>query len=411
LSAQKERLESFCKAQGWSDYKFYIEEGISAKSDKRPVYQKMMEHVKQGKIKTVLVYKLDRIMRSIGDLDRMIKTLEEYDCAFKSATEPFDTKSATGKLFIYMVGAFAQWEIELSSERIQMALEEKVSKGQRVGNIPYPFDLGENEKLIPNEKRTRRTLEIIDKYESGMSTGKIAEYMQNTETTDKNWRPNTIMRLLKNPALCGDTRWNDKVYKNTHKGIISRERFNKIQIMLKDRADNRLKNVKSTYLFRGIIACPSCGNKLNVNRYIRKRADGSVYQSATYGCPPCSKKRQFNKDIGEKRFLNALYEYMKNVEVEEIKDVEVKNDKPNYIDRYKKIERIRERYQRAWANELMSDEEFKKRMDETATEYEVLKRKVENYEEEKPINVKEIKNVVTMFNNNLKMLTTHEKQK
>lgn len=149
LQTQKSRLKAFCKVNGWDNYKIYVEEGRSAKNDNRPVYQDMMNAVKNEKIKTVLVYRLDRIMRSIRDLDDMLRAFEKHGCSFKSATEPFDTTNATGKLFIYLVGALAQWENELKSERISEVLDEKVAdEGIWIGNVPYPFDRDEDTKKI-----------------------------------------------------------------------------------------------------------------------------------------------------------------------------------------------------------------------------------------------------------------------
>ncbi|HEX5519564.1 MAG TPA: recombinase family protein [Candidatus Nitrosocosmicus sp.] len=408
LAAQKERLEAFCKAQGWNEHKLYIEEGISAKNDKRPVYQELMQHVREGKIKTVLVYKLDRIMRSLGELDKMLKTLEKHGCAFKSATEPFDTDNATGKLFIYLVGAFAQWEIELSSERIQMALEEKVSKGERVGGIPYPFDLGEDEKLVANEERSRVTLEMIEMLKAGYSSLRIADYLTKTNDDKAIWRTNTVLRILKNPALCGDTYWSGKVYENTHEGIISRDEFNLIQQILVDRSQTRRREVKSNYLFQGLLVCPSCGNPMSVNRYFRKRK-GRKFQSATYRCQPCAKSREFIRTIGEQNMLKSLYKYMQNLNYEYDKEIEIKEDKPDYINQLETLERRRQKYQRAWASDLMTDEEFKTLMDETRKTYDELKEKA-NSEKPREINVEQIKNTIFYFNNNFKNLTNDEKR-
>lgn len=412
LTAQKERLTSFCDAQGWKDYKFYIEEGRSAKNDKRPKYQELMQNIRDGKVKTVLVYRLDRIMRSIGDLHQMLNTFEEYDCAFKSATEPFDTTNATGKLFIYIVGALAQWEIEMKSERIKEVLEEKVAtEGVWIGNVPYSFYLDKNtDKLVPHPIREKLTLDMIDKYKNGTSTSKIADYMNEIETTDKTWRATTLIRIFKNPALYGATRWNDKVYEKTHDGIISKDEFLTLQLMLNDRSKVRLRSVKSNYLFQGAIVCPECKSFLNVNRYIRKRSDGSTYQGAIYRCPPCAKEKKFNKTVGEQRFLDALYDYMRNIKIEHIEKLEVKRDKPDYVKQFEVIEQKRKKYQRAWASDLMDDEEFKSLMEETRLPYEDLKYKIENSSEPRPIDIDQVKNIVLMFNQGFKKLTNEEKQ-
>lgn len=412
LAAQKERLSAFCTAQGWKSYKFYVEEGLSGKNTKRPVYQKLIEHVESKKINTVLVYKLDRIMRSIGELDKMLKIFEKNECGFKSATEPFDTTNPTGKLFMYIVAAFAQWEIDVSSERISMVLEEKVAnEGVWIGNVPYPFDKDYSiRKLVPNPERTKKTLFIIEKYESGESTTKIADQLQALESGNKNWSAQAVFRILKNPALCGDTRWLDKVYENTHEGIISRKRFNKLQTMISDRSDNRRRDVKSTYLFRGILLCPSCKRKLHVNRYFRKRADGSVYQGATYRCNDCAKAKKFTNSVGEPRILNALYSYMENLKLDKIKQTQIREEKPDWHKQLLEVERKRSRYQRAWAEELITDDEFKTRMDETKELHEELVIKSNEYKEPTQIDIAQAKKAISTFNQNFKELNKEEKR-
>lgn len=413
LTAQKERLTAFCTAQGWSSYKFYIEKGLSAKNTKRPIYQNLMKDIEKGRIDTVLVYKLDRIMRSIGELDKMLKTFEKYNCGFKSATEPFDTTNATGKLFMYIVGAFAQWEIDVSSERISMVLEEKVAnEGIWIGGVPYPYDKNEETlKLVPNPKRVKTTLKMIKLLKEGYSSVQIADFLTENNNDKEVWHHNTVLRLLRNPALCGDTRWNDEVYKDTHTGIISRDEFEHIQQILNDRKQTRLRHVKSTYIFQNKIVCPTCGKIMAVNRFFRKRKDGSTYQGAVYRCTPCAKSNEFNKSPSEKRLLDALYDYMKDVKLDEVKQIEVKDETSDIIKELKAVENKRAKYQRAWANEFMTDGEFQKRMEETRDQYENLKEKAKNYKVPEQIDYEQIKNVVLMFNENFKLLTSDEKRK
>jgi site-specific DNA recombinase len=109
IPAQKERLTSYCNALGWDDYKFYVDEGVSAKDTNRPKLQLLLDHVKAGSISIILVYRLDRFTRRVKDLHKMLELLEKHQCAFKSATEPYDTSQAMGKLFITIVAALAEW--------------------------------------------------------------------------------------------------------------------------------------------------------------------------------------------------------------------------------------------------------------------------------------------------------------
>src|SRR5690625_466382 len=410
IASQREKLISFCKAMSWSNYKFYVDEGVSAKDMNRPELQRMLKDMRNGNLSMILVYRLDRFTRKVKDLHKMLDEMEQLDCAFKSATEPYDTSSAMGKLIITLIATIAEWETANSSERIKLNLEKKVSSGERVGGIPYPFDLGDDERLVINEKRSQVTLEMNEMVKSGMSSERVADYLTETNIDKPVWRSNTVLRILRNPALQGDTRWNDKVYKNTHKGIISEDELETIQQILKDRGTAHRRDVQSLYLFQGVIACPSCGSALNVNRFFRTRKDGSTYQGATYRCPPCAKDKSFNRTLGEQRILSALYEYMEDFTVDKIEQAEVKDDRSYYADQLEQIEKKREKYQRAWASDFMDDDEFKKLMDETRGIYDDLKSKVEQEPQQKNLNKEDIKNIVSGFNENFDNLTDDEKR-
>ncbi|TMN20954.1 recombinase family protein [Lentibacillus cibarius] len=408
IDAQRERLVAFCTAQGWNDYRFYVDQGVSAKDTERPELKQMFKDIKKGKISMILVYRLDRFTRRVIDLHEMLEEMEKYNCKFKSATEPYDTTTAMGRMFITIVAALAQWENENLSERIKMALEEKVSGGERVGGVPYGFDMTEDRKLIKNDKAPI-VLDMINKIKSGMSAMALADFLNKTNNDKPVWRAQTVLRILKNPALYGATRWNDKVYENTHEGIISKDEFMKLQLILNDRTQHRRRDVTNTYIFQGVIACPSCGHPLSVNRYIRKRKDGSEHQFAMYRCQPCEKEKKFTKSINEHKIIDALYDYMRNVNIDNIETIEDTSESI-YTDQLNQIEKKREKYQRAWASDLISDDEFKKLMDETKETFEYLKKKVNEYEYPVVVDKEALKQIVFTFNDNFRLLTLDEKR-
>lgn len=410
IPAQKSRLIAFCNAMGWKNYKFYIDPGVSAKDMKRPKLQLLLDDVKSGRISTVLVYRLDRFTRKVKDLHRMLEILEANNCAFKSATEPYDTSTAMGKLFITIVGALAEWESDNLSERTRMGLEEKVAGGERVGNIPYGFDLDENEKLVKNEKAPI-VIDIFEKYEKGWSMTRIANYLR-YRVPEKNWYPNTVRRILTNPAYYGATRWNDKVFENTHEGYISKERWLKIQERIKSQSKTFRKDVKSIYLFQGKIVCYNCGHILSVNRFFRKKKDGTEYETIIYKCQRCLRNKQKVFQPGEEHFENALIEYMKTFTLEniELPEEKEKNEIKSFQQQLKKIEEQRKKYQRAWAADLMTDEEFEELMNETRTEYEELERKIKQKTGSRVINPEEIKKIVFTFKEIYTNLIKEEKR-
>lgn len=410
IAAQKERLIAYCMAQGWTNYKLYVDEGVSAKDTARPQMTQMLDHVKKGQIEMILVYRLDRFTRSVSDLYNLLKLLDQHNCSFKSATEIYDTSTAMGRMFIGLVALLAQWETENLSERIKMALEKKVADGERVGNIPFGFDLTEDEKLVINDKAPV-VQDMIDKVKSGMSASQLAAYLTKTNNDRVTWHPNSVLRVLRNPALYGATRWNEKVYENTHEGLISKSEFLKLQQILEDRTLHRRREVESTYIFQGVLICPTCKNALSVNRYIRKRKDGTQYQSALYKCQQCYHNGREMISVGEQRILDALYTYMENIQFENLEPVETpNNDGLKIKEQLKQIEKKREKYQRAWASDLISDDEFKKLMNETRDIYNELKIKSQELKDPVALDIEAMKSIVVSFNESFHYLTHEEKK-
>jgi site-specific DNA recombinase len=408
IHAQKERLTAYCMAQGWTEFKYYVDEGVSAKDTNRPQLNLLLEHVKGGQINLILVYRLDRFTRSVRDLYNLLETLDKYKCSFKSATEIYDTSTAMGRMFIGLVALLAQWENENLSERVKIALEKKVSDGERVGNVPFGFDLDEHEKLVANQD-SLLLKEMIDKTMKGWASNRLATYL-NEVNNSRIWRANKVIRLLKNPALYGATRWNDKVFENTHEGIITKREFEKLQDILDNRTPQSFREVQSTYLFQGVLVCHVCQTTLAVNRYFKQYQDGIERQSALYRCNTCYHAGRKRKTIGEQRYLEALLDYMKHVELPTVEIPEEKDVSHIYQEQLKNVERKREKYQRAWASDLMTDDEFSKRMNETKEIYEDLKAKLNEIKAPAQVDAEAFKQIVFTFNQSFRYLTKEEKQ-
>lgn len=384
ISAQREKLKAYCIAQDWTDFKFYVDEGISAKDTERPQLKQMIEHIKQGMIDTVLVYKLDRLTRSVLDLYKLLETFDEYNCAFKSATEVYDTTNAMGRLFITLVAALAQWERENLAERVRMGQIEKARQGEYSAKAPFGFDKKDN-RLIINEKEKETVMWMVNKARDGYSIRQISNEMNDKglkPIRGYKWHIRTILDILSNPAIYGAVKWNDEITENAHEGIITKEEYIELSNVLTSRQNHRKRETKSIFIYQTKIICPACRNRLTSERkaYHRKK-DDAIVESVFYRCQVCALDKRPSVGVSEKKIEAALLRRMKN----ESLDVHVEINESNKNDELEElnlilsnIEKQREKYQKAWSRDFMTDEEFADRMNETRKIYEETKEKIRN---------------------------------
>ena len=161
IKAQLKRLKAYAVSQNWKVAETYIDDGESAKDIDRTDLKRMLEDMKNDKFDIVLVYKLDRLTRSVLDLYKLLETFEKHNIKFKSATEVYDTTNAMGRLFITLVAALAQWERENLAERVKMGMEQKAREGKWVINVaPFGYDLVGKDYLKINEDEATVVKEI-----------------------------------------------------------------------------------------------------------------------------------------------------------------------------------------------------------------------------------------------------------
>lgn len=400
ISAQREKLKAYCKVHDWNDYKFYIDEGISAKDTNRPQLKKMLKHIKDGKIETVLVYKLDRITRSVRDLYTLLETFDKHNCTFKSATEVYDTGSAIGRLFITLVAALAQWERENLGERVTMGQIEKARQGQYSAKAPFGFNKDENDVLYVNEEERKIIMLMIEKVYEGKSIRQIGKYLDSIGVPTirgYKWHIATILDILGNHALYGAVYWKGEIYKNSHEPILTKDEYDRLQKVISSRRNFKIRETTSDHIFQMKIQCNGCDSRLTSERswYYRKRDKKDVHNNH-YRCGMCAEDKRPSQIVSERMMEKAFVEYMNNLVLNKIPKIE--NEEKNKLDeintKIRRIEKQREKYQRAWAMDLMTDKEFTQLMNETKLVYEDLKIKKDSIspptDEQDPDKVKEI---------------------
>lgn len=130
LGEQEEKLRGLCKYKDYKIYKVYKDAGISAKNmSVRPAFQQMLEDMRAGKINYIVAYKLDRVTRSVRDLEVLISELEEHHCYLICDRDDVNTNSANGRFFVRMLTVLSQLEIEIVSERTKFGLTGAIKSG------------------------------------------------------------------------------------------------------------------------------------------------------------------------------------------------------------------------------------------------------------------------------------------
>jgi site-specific DNA recombinase len=431
IKAQKTRLSAYAISQGWEIVHFYVDEGISAKDMERPELQRMLKGVKEEAFDCVLVYRLDRLTRSVTDLYELIKIFEKHDIKFKSATEIYDTTTATGRLFITLVASLAQWERENLGERVKFGMEQKAREGKWVINIPPLGYDKEGNDLIINESEAAVVCEIFNLYISGNNgLAKIASNLNKRglkSKAGKSFHDMTIKYILTNPTYTGTMRYNYRMNKDNYfevddviPPIIEQSIFNQAQTILKKRSQIHPRRATSPFIFSGIAKCTKCGKSLNGKRsssYSRKNSK-SQYITYYYYCPGRSlglcDASAMSQNFIEQKFVEYISQWDVSKEIAAAENETVKSDDGERLTNLKKeiktIENRRSKWQYAWVNEMITDKDFKKRMNEEEEKEKMLLTELEAFQTTDTVDLNRADFLKDMRNNWSNMDTTEKKQ-
>jgi site-specific DNA recombinase len=338
LDAQLHRLRAYCTSQGWTVADVYTDEGISAKDMERPELQRMLADIRDNKVDVVLVYKLDRLTRSVRDLYEMLHMFEQACVGFKSATEVFDTTTAMGRLFITIVGALAQWERETIGERVYLGQAQMVREGKYFGHTPpYGYALRDGMLFVhPTEAYVVRTL--FDLYLAGMGISRIVKYFNTPENhvpRPRNggaWSMKVVHHMLKNPVYCGYVRYGNKsktpnqemvIANSAHEPIISEETFNRAQQLMKQRRRVPPRSGTGIHPLVGVLRCGMCGGPM-IGRTAHARLDGRANDYYGYMCNARRQKRTCNMKMWKREVLEShVVEALQRIAADKLESTEV----------------------------------------------------------------------------------------
>ncbi|NYT11294.1 MAG: recombinase family protein [Methanomassiliicoccales archaeon] len=240
LDAQKERLEAYCEAQGWTITDFYVDEGHSGRNTQRPEYQRMIEQ--RDSWDTILVLKMDRIHRNSKNFMIMMENLESWGKKFASMQESLDTSNAVGRFVVDIIQRIAQLESEQIGERTYMGMKQKAESGDGLlgFRIPYGYELKED-GLAPEEFEAEKVRHIFKAYLAGQTMDWISWDLNRQDIPTKKdnlWTLWSISRILHNPVYAGFLRWDNLIISSQHKPLVSIEDFNEVQRIIASRIKN-----------------------------------------------------------------------------------------------------------------------------------------------------------------------------
>lgn len=339
LDAQKDRLEKLCETNGYIIYKVYADEGKSGKDTNRSAFQEMMKDMRDGKFDKILVLKLDRISRSVIDLELMIKEMQEYDVNFESASEKIDTSSSFGMMFVRLLAIFAQFERERIKERINDTFETMVQEGRAItGEQPIGYKRDENNHVVIDEEEAPIVNYFFDTYEKYNSLRKASLYTNEHFGINKHWR--TYSKMASQTQYYGSYKGND----NYCPAYMTKERWDKIQ-EIRQSKNIKVYGANRTYLFTGLLIDSNCGNKLTGNHAQRTNSETFYYRCKNaIDIKRCISTKAVNEEKLEQFLLDNLNLYIENYF--NSLELEYKQSKNSYKDNSKKIAAIKEEMRR-----------------------------------------------------------------
>ena len=365
LGEQEEKLRQLCKYKGFEIFKVYKDAGISAKDMKnRPAFQTMLEDMKNGLINYIVAYKLDRVTRSVRDLEVLISTLEKYHCYLICDRDDVNTSTANGRFFVRMLTVLSQLEIEIVSERTKFGLNGAIKAGHIPGKCPLGYYRDKDKTLKIDNSTKDVVVRIFEMYLEGKSYQTIANILNKEKVLYpqvKKWIDSSVNRIINNKIYMGDyERYkydNDReteLFMDVVPPIITRAMWEEVQ---KQKETNQRAYCRNrVYIFFQKLVCPTCGQIMTC-----KGTGGKKSKYMYYFCDTC--KLYYNEDEIE----NCLIDYILDlVEYDfHVKKyfypilAEKKDDESKKIDEeIKKLQQQKDRLKKAYMNGILEMEDF-----------------------------------------------------
>lgn len=308
LDAQRQSGESYIASQrseGWVclDDR-YDDGGFSGGNMTRPALKRLIDDIAAGKVDCVVVYKVDRLSRSLVDFARMLELFEANGVTFVSVTQQFSTVHSHGKLMMNILFSFAQFEREIVSERTRDKIAASRRRGQWAGGAPVLGYDRARQMLTVNEPEAQRVRAIFGLYLELGSMGPVLDELDARGWRTKEWvttkgkqrgghpfQKSRLYKLLTSVVYLGKVTHHGEVFEGLHEAIVDADLFERVQAALKANANptgpmERNKSGGAGALLKGLMYCGSCGSKMTHSCTVRAGQTRYRY----YRCSRLSKR-------------------------------------------------------------------------------------------------------------------------
>ena len=240
LQAQREACESYIKSQKHENWQLlpneYDDGGYSGGNMERPALKRLLQDVQNGLVDIIVVYKIDRLTRSLMDFSKIVEVLDKHNASFVSITQHFNTTTSMGRLTLNMLLSFAQFEREVTGERIRDKISASKKKGMWMGGKPPLGYYRKDKKIYPDEEKAKLVTSIFQKYVVLKSTTLLKDWLAEQ---GHNISVGHLNCILRNKAYIGLVGHKGTWYQGEHQGIIPTELFEQVQNVMADNRINR----------------------------------------------------------------------------------------------------------------------------------------------------------------------------
>jgi len=315
LDAQREAGEAYIisqKANGWVGLPEHFDDGgFSGGNTSRPALKHLMAECMAGNIDVVLVYKIDRLSRSICDFAELTRFFDQYNVSFCAVTQEINTSTSSGRMMLNILVTFAQYEREIIGERIRDKFAASKRKGMWMGGmVPLGYRV-QDRKLVVVEEEAETVRNIYQRYLDIQSPKRIAIELNAKGTMTKRarpWNKGNMHHILRNCIYVGKISHKGEIYDGEQQAIVDQETWETVQRFMDSNPAKTDLTRKSEYVsaLKGVLYCGHCGGMMTATTTTRKNGKRYTY----YKCSRDSRRAISScpvKQIGAATLEDAVF--------------------------------------------------------------------------------------------------------